>query len=466
VKQFSNFRSIYALAIPAAGSFILSTLYSVNDFFWAGRLGPAAISALGLVMMPIIFNAGLMALVHRGAMSAIARLTGLGQEDRIRHTAVQALLLNLLLSLFFSATGWLLAPRLLSMMGGHGDVLALATQYLRLLYLGFPFMSAAMVLDGQFIGLGDTKTPLRLQLLGVCVNTALNAFTVLVLGAGITGIALASIFSRSLAGVIGSIILARRLRRPGELLPTRRELRPALHLWREFLRVGTPVSLSIIFYAAIFMVLNRILGQFGQIAYGVIGVGIRGIESIGFMVLLGFGAAASTLVGRRVGELAKSGENLHSIQELISNILLATLPISLIFSLAWWFIPEALCGIYTQDAELIALSAVYLRMAAVANIFQLVEMIIYESMVGAGVADWPLRITVPANLLRIPLALALTTWTDLGINGVWIAILISSILKAIGMGSLFLFSRWKQRAVQAATQFGLSSSSSCSISSE
>jgi putative MATE family efflux protein len=450
VENTVSYKAIYALAFPATGAFILGTLYSVNDFFWAGRLGPVAVSALGLVMMPAIFNAGLMALVHRGAMSTVARLSGLKLPERMRECAAQALLLNLILSLLFASVGWLLSPHLLRLTGGEGEVLELATHYLRLLYLGYPLMSTAMVLDGLFIGLSDTKTPFRLQILGVAVNTALNAFTVLVLGAGITGIALASIFSRALAGAIAATLLAKRLGEPRHLLPTLHELKPKIKLWGEFLRIGAPVALSIAFYAGIFMILNRVLGQFGQIAYGVVGVGIRGIESIGFMVLLGFGATASTMIGRKVGEIAKSGTNPQSLNPLIRRILAATLPVSLLFSLAWWFLPEMLCRIYTQDPDLIALTTVYLKMAALANIFQLLEMILFEGMVGAGIADWPLRITVPANLLRIPLALALVEWTSLGINGVWVAIFVSSVLKGLGMVGLFFFSPWKKRAIQGA----------------
>jgi putative MATE family efflux protein len=463
------FRQIYALAFPAAGSFILHTLYSINDFFWAGRIGPEAISALGLVMMVLIFNAGLMALAQKGTLSVVARLRGYGAGAALRRSALQGLLLSVGLGLLFGTAGWLLSPALLAAMGGEGETLRLGVQYLRLIYLGYPLMALAMTLDGIYIGIGDTRTPFRLSLLGVALNTALNATSVLLLDAGLTGIALASIGSRVLAGGLGAWLLARRFARvealggsPGRShRPSKAEWRPSLGQWGEMLRVGLPAGLSVAFYSGIFMVLNRILAQFGQEAYGVIGIGIRGIESVGFMVLLGFGAAASTLAGSRLGQLAAAGAleagnaALGPLRRTILRTALAALPVALLFSVLWLFMPEPLCRIYTDDPELIRLSSAYLRMAAFANLVQLLEMVLSEGLVGAGVAGWPLRITIPGNLLRIPLALALVAWTDWGLNAVWAAILVSAVVKGLGMAALFRWAPWPREALGGARRLGV-----------
>ncbi len=197
-----GFKQIFALALPAAGSAILNTLYSINDFFWAGRLGVEAVSALGLVMMVLIFNAGLMSLVQKGTLSLVARMRGMENLDGQRRAAAQGLLLNVFLSLLFALIGYTFSPLLLKTMGGEGEVLRLASLYLRIIYLGFPLMSSAMVLDGIFIGLGDTKTPFRLQIMGVALNTSLNAASVLIFNTGLIGIALASIFSRFMAALV------------------------------------------------------------------------------------------------------------------------------------------------------------------------------------------------------------------------------------------------------------------------
>lgn len=462
---------IYSLALPAAGSALFNTLFSINDFLWARLLGPSATSALGLVVMVTIFNAGLMALVQKGTLSITARLRGMEDFHGLRRAALQGVILSLGLGLLFGALGVWLSPRLLAAMGGQGETLRLGSEYLRRIYAGFPLMSLAMVSDGIFIGMGDTRTPFRLQLGGVFLNAGLSAFALLVLGVGIQGIALASVLTRGLVGGTGLYLLSGRLgSAPGSRTgwrenlarrwPSSRHLRPQPGLWGEILRVGLPVAASVSFYSGIFMTLNRILSQFGQQAFGVIGIGIRGNESIGFMVLVGFGAAASTLTGESLGResrrpgLRPPGELGRHLRVSVLRVLLACLPLALLFSLLWLLIPEALCGIYTNDPELIRLSAMYLRLAAVANLFQVVELILAEGMTGAGISSYPLWITVPGNLARIPLAYLLVAHTDWGINAVWAAILVSCALKGSGMLLLFLGADWPERAARRTRELG------------
>ncbi len=471
-RSLPGWKAIYALALPAAGSALFGTLFSINDFLWARLLGPAATSALGLVVMVTIFNAGLMALVQKGTLSITARLRGMGDTEGLRRAALQGVMLSLGLGAVFGALGVAFSPLLLEAMGGQGETLRLGTEYLRRIYAGFPLMSLAMVGDGIFIGLGDTRTPMRLQLAGVVLNASLSALVILVLGAGLGGVSLASVATRGLVGGTGMLLLARRLgrtvRRPEasrwsrllQRLPRLRHLAPRPDLWGEILRVGLPVAASVSFYSGIFMTLNRILSQFGQQAFGVLGVGIRGNESIGFMVLVGFGAAASSLTGEAMGRESRAGstrspaELADHLRAAVLRVLLACLPLALLFSILWTVIPEALCSIYTQDQELIRLSAMYLRLAAVANLFQVLELILSEGMTGAGISHYPLWITVPGNLARIPLAWLLVETTGWGINAVWAAILISCILKGTGMLLLFVRADWPGQAMRKTREMG------------
>jgi Na+-driven multidrug efflux pump len=144
------------------------------------------------------------------------------------------------------------------------------------------------------------------------------------------------------------------------------------------------------------------------------------------------------------------------LKRTVGRVLMATYLPASFFTLIWLLVPEWLCRIYTSDPELIRMSSDYLRMAAIANLFQVLEMVLQEGMTGAGNSSAALRITLPGNLLRIPLALALVAWTDWGINGVWAAILISSIVKGGGMALLFLKGSWMKdlegRARSAARQ--------------
>jgi Na+-driven multidrug efflux pump len=321
-------------------------------------------------------------------------------------------------------------------------------------------MSLAMVTDGIFIGLGDTTTPFALQAGGVALNFSLSFVALVLLDSGIGGIALATICTRGTVGLASLLILAHRLS-PGAaraaLGRRRRWPRPVLPLWREIVQVGLPVTASTVFYSSIFMVLNRLLASIDPAAHSVLAIGIRGNEAIGFMVLGGFGAAASTLTGAALGrETREAHADLAGyVRTAVLRVLVAAAPIAVGFTVLWLAVPERLCAIYTDDPHLIALSAAYLRLAAIANLFQLLETIFAEGMAGAGMSIYPLMVTVPGNLLRIPLAFLLVAWTGWGLNAVWAAILFSCIFKGMGMLWIFAKASWPEQAARRTRELGL-----------
>ncbi len=437
MTQHPSSKGILGLALPAAGSFILGNFYNINDLFFAGRISVDANNAIGLCLMVLIFNAGFVILGSRGALSLVARLTGARQEEAVGHSVYQALWLCLGITVPAGLAGWWIAPHLLEAMGGEGPVLGLATTYLRILYLGLPILALHSLADMVFFGRGNSRVPMQNQALAVTLNLCLNSLVVFVLHWGLYGIALASLLSRALAAARSWWLLRRSgLRIVGKYHPW-----PEGATIREMLRVGAPTAFSVAMYSGIFMVLNRLLSRFGQEAFGVVGIGIRGIESIGFMVLLGFGAAASSLAGQAIGA-GKAAE----ARSVGWRVLRRALPIAVAFSLLWLLFPRPLIGIYTSDPVLTELCVDYLRIAALANLFQLLEMVPGDTMNGSGVPAPQLAVAISGNLLRLPMAWALVEYTSLGINGVWIAILISAVLKGLAMAGVYQTWDWPGRA--------------------
>lgn len=432
-------KRILKLALPAAGSFILSNLYNINDLFFAGRISQDANNALGLCMMVLIFNAGFVVLASRGALSLVARLTGARDDEGAGRAAAQGIMLCFCITIPVALLGWLGAPHLLEWMGGRGEVLALAGHYLRTIYLGLPLLAMQPVIDSIYLARGDSRTPFQNQMLAVSLNILLSSLVVYGLHWGIVGIASASILSRTLAGARGYWLLEHGPRPIP--LPPFRSWRPRLATQLEMLRVGLPSGLSVAFYSGIFIVLNRLLARFGQEAFGVLGIGIRGIESIGFMVVMGFGVAASALSGQAIGAGRSDSARLTGWK-----VTAAAFPIVAGFSALWLLFPRPLIAIYTSDPTVTAMTVTYLRMAAVANLFQMLENIPGDSLSGAGVPRLQFMVNVPGNLLRIPLAWWLVEGMGLGINGIWLAILVSATLKGLAMLAVFQFSDWPGEA--------------------
>ncbi|HEX5009067.1 MAG TPA: MATE family efflux transporter [Planctomycetota bacterium] len=445
-------RAIARLAPFAALSFILQNAYNQLDAWFLGRVGPAAIDALGLFMMIQIATFGVVLILARGTQSLVGRRLGAGQGVGAALATAQGLGLAARLVLPFAALQWIFAPQILRFMGGSGEAVEQATLFLRTLYWFMPALFVQPLLDFVFQALGDTGTPFRMQLLALSVNALLNAVLVLpheftVMGStyhfgglGVMGSALATGLSRTLAACILFGKLVHRyhwlelLRRPSW-----RWDGPVV---REILRVGLPAGTATLAYSIVGAFLLQVVGLFGQDAYGAYGVGFRGVESFSFMILLGIGTATATVVAHAVGagDLARARRAGHVGTAVGVACMTVT---GLLFLVAG----RPLASIYTSDAAILEIAAGYIGVMAFCQVPQALETVYSDAMAGAGSTLRTVLISIPGNALRVPLARWFAVEMHGGLRGVWYAILVSALLKAAGVTALYLSGRWEAAAL-------------------
>ncbi len=109
-----------------------------------------------------------------------------------------------------------------------------------------------------------------------------------------------------------------------------------------------------------------------------------------------------------------------------------------------FLLPAELAGIFTKDPAIIAIAVTYIITMAFCQIPQAVEMIYAEAMSGAWSSARTVLITIPGNVLRVPLAWGFAIGLGWGIRGVWLAILTSSVLKGLGVAVLYWSGRWEK----------------------
>ncbi len=438
-------RRIAALSVPVCLSFLLQNAYHINDAWFLGKVGPAATNAMGLFMMVMIANFGFIFMIARGTQSLIARRVGAQRERGANAALAQGLGLGMLWAVPLALVQAWSIETVLTWMGGDAETVRLGAEYLRVMFLFIPFLFAAPILEFAFQAFGDMKTPFRLQLLAVIVNTVLNWLLVLPHdfnglsfgGHGVTGAAIATGTSRAVSSLLAFSILRRRSHT--DVLARVASYRVDKTMSREILRIGIPSGSSTLLYAGVSFVLLRILAEVaGQEALGAYAIGFRSIESLSFMLILGFGVGTGTVAGHaagaglmeRVRRAGHVGVGLGCAAMAVTTLLFAT-------------IPEQLASIYTDDATIIRLAGSYVAWMAFCQIPHAIEMVYQEAMAGAGSSLRTAVITIPGNVLRIPLAWWFAVELDWGIEGVWAAIVASALFKSVGVSWLFLSRRWE-----------------------
>jgi Na+-driven multidrug efflux pump len=108
-----------------------------------------------------------------------------------------------------------------------------------------------------------------------------------------------------------------------------------------------------------------------------------------------------------------------------------------IIMLVFWLWPDFISSLFFYKAEEIACSSDYLKIIGLSEPFMCVELLAVGALSGLGKTNVCSFISVILTVIRIPMAYALSR-TALGVNGVWIALTISSVLKGIVLHIAFV----------------------------
>ena len=424
------------VALPAVASNLLMTLFGSVDAFWVGtRLGARALAAVTTSLFWIWLFVSLAEMVSVGLTAVAARRHGERRPAEAARTAGDALLLALALGSVIAIGGTLALTHLFGAMNAPGDVAALGRAYLGTYLLGAPLIFGYFAVDATFRASGDTRTPFVLLAASIVVTLVLDPVLILGLGGaprlGIVGAAIATVGTRGVAFLLGAWLLRRRR----IILLGRPRLAPL----RSIARVGLPTALTGVLFSLIYVILTRTTTRFGTPALAALGLGFR-VESWLFMIGVGFGAAAAAIVGQNLG----AGRVDRAARAGWITTAYATLPGVLAFALEL-AIPERLASIFSRDAIVIAETARYLRIAALAQLFVCAEVVLEGALGGAGASVPPMLTSTALTASRVPIG----AWaaSRFGIAGLWWTISLTAAARGLAMMALWKAGWWKRQRV-------------------
>lgn len=424
------------VALPAVASNLLMTLFGSVDAFWVGtRLGARALAAVTTSLFWIWLFVSVAEMVSVGLTAVAARRHGERRPAEAARIAGDALLLALAIGATIAVGGTLALATLFGAMNAPADVATLGRAYLGTYLLGAPLIFGYFAVDATFRASGDTRTPLLLLGASIVVTLVLDPVLILGLGGaprlGIVGAAIATVGTRGVAFLLGVAILRRR----GML----RIGRPRLAPLAAVCRVGLPTALTGVLFSLVYVVLTRTTTRFGTSALAALGLGFR-VESWLYMIGVGFGAAAAAIVGQNIG----AGRVDRATRAGWITTAYASVPGVIAFALEL-LIPERLAAIFSRDALVIAETARYLRIAALAQLFVCAEVVLEGALGGAGATVPPMLTSTVLTASRVPIG----AWaaSHFGIAGLWWTISLTAAARGLAMMALWKAGWWKRQRV-------------------
>lgn len=286
---------ILLFALPVAASSILQQLFNAVDVIVVGRfVSSEALAAVGANSTVISLFLNLFIGITLGANAVIAGHIGMRDGRRVRIGVGTSAAMAVYIGLFLLVVGQLVARPLLVAMGTPDNIMGQALLYLRIYFLGTPFIMifnfGAAVLRSR----GDTQRPLYVLIAAGVVNTILNLVLVLVFHLGVEGVAIATGVSNVVsAGAIVWMLL----REDGDFRLNLKEIRIERAEARAILGIGLPAGFQSMLFAVSNVFVQSAVNAYGSAAVAGNAAALT-YESFGYLVVPAFCNAAMTFISQ------------------------------------------------------------------------------------------------------------------------------------------------------------------------
>ncbi|NLB22823.1 MAG: MATE family efflux transporter [Clostridium sp.] len=420
-------KTLTRLALPIMGSSFIQMAYNLFDMKFVGSISYGAVTAVGTATFFMMLSQGLIMLCRVGAEVHVAQSLGKGDEKGASMYAETAMKLAIVLGLSYSFLGFLFSQKFIDFFNiSDPEVVTMGVQYMEIMVLSLPIMFINFLLIGIFNAGGYSDVPFLANAAGVVVKISMSwslingAFGLPALG--VRGSALSTILAQGTTFVILLLFLKKRkdeYLQMNLLSPFRWEYA------KRIVKVGGPAAVQSFAFSLISTFIGRIVSTASVKAASVQRIGAQ-IESVSWMTSSGFATALSAFTGQNYG----AGKHDRVVAGFKKGTSIVG-GIGIFATALLMLLPRQLFTIFIREPEdVVQMGIAYLVILGLSQLFQSLEISTGGAFNGLGLTHIPSIINIFFQALRIPAALYLMN-TSLGINGIWWAISISTVLKGI-----------------------------------
>ena len=410
-------RVIPAMAVPTVISMLVTSIYNLVDTYFVGLINTQATAAVGVAfpMMAIIQSFGF--LFGQGSGTYMSRHLGARRLDEASQMAATSFISSIICGLVVTVLGLIFLKPLSILLGSTPTILPYTMQFMGVILLGAPLMTASMVINNQMRFQGNATQAMYGMISGAVLNVVLVPLFMFTFGLGILGTAIGTVLSQ-LFGFIVLWVMSRR----GENIPIKlSQASSKWHFQQEILKGGTPSLTRQALASVATLMLNVAAGVYGDAAIAGMSIVSR-LAFLIFAIIIGIGQGYQPFCGFNHGAGLYQRLRKGFFFTIKLDMLVQVLLCGPAFLLA-----EQLVDLLRHDPEVVAVGAVALR-------WQLVALPMAAAVTVCNMTLQTSGHSVPANILAaarngiffIPLILILPYL--LGLKGVEICQAVCDVL--------------------------------------
>jgi putative MATE family efflux protein len=405
-----------------------------------GMVGTAALAGVGLaqLILATLFH------LHKGLAEGVLTLTaqdvGARREHRCGVILWQGIYVGSAITLLMVAIIPFVAP-LFRVMQPAPEAFHAGVSYMKVALIGESLVPLSLVLSYFLRGLGDTKTPMHITLVGNGLNIIGNYLLIFGHGGlprlGVVGAAVATTIAEGI--VLGLLLWACLRQQVSRRYATRRLVVPEKAAMRRLGAIALPLSLQGGLEVGSFTVFAGMIGRMGTDQLALNHIILRLIVFV-FLPVQGLAIATATLVGQSLGAHDKASAADAGRRAI-------HLGVAYMGGLGVLFVgmPHTLLHFFTDAPEVVAMGIPVLRLLGLVQAGDALYWVCSGVLKGAGDSRWILVVSAIYNwLIFLPLAFVFGVVLEGGVLGAWGACAVIMLLQGLTFWGRFQRGAWKE----------------------
>lgn len=351
------FKNVVIFSLPYLLSYFLQTLYGMADLFIVGQFeGVSSTTAVSIGSQVMHMLTVMIVGLAMGTTVSIAQAVGAGEKKRVAQSTGNTVTLFMIVALVLMAALLTLVRPIVSIMSTPAEAVDGTVAYLRICFIGIPFITAYNIISSIFRGMGDSKSPMCFIAVACVANIVLDYVFIGVLRLGPAGAALGTTVAQAISVGIALTVIIRKQ----SIVLGRQDFQPKKKVMGKILSIGIPIACQDGLIQVAFIVITIIANRRGLNDAAAVGI-VEKIISFLFLVPSSMLSAVSALGAQNIG--ARKPE--RAIQTLRYAILIAV-SFGLVVSVLIQFQAENIVALFTDrnaagGAEVVRLGGQYFK---------------------------------------------------------------------------------------------------------
>ena len=421
------YKGLIILALPIMLNNFIKTIQSVIDMYFVSDIPDYATQAISAISLTFPVNFTFISLgigLSAAGTALMSQLIGANKKEDAKQYAGNLLLIALIVGILLNIFSYFMSPTIMKLMGTKGYVLEHSSKYLRIrsFELPFVFMFYAFVAIRQ--SSGDTVTAVLYGIVTVIINIVLSPILITNYGLGVSGAAYATMAANVV--IVPAMIYLLFFAKTG-ITVSFKYLKAKSEVMHDIIHRALPASIGQSITAIGFIIMNAMIVTYSDQTVAAFSVGNR-INSLILMPVMATGGILATYIGQNIG-----ANQPKRARQAFKSALIFTISIMLVGAPIIMFFRAPLINIFLEDDPVAAKQA-YTYMFYILT--GLPMMAVFQTFLGTFNGSGNTRYTFIISvtrlwLLRIPLILIFSNFTNLDQLGIWIAMLMSNVLVSI-----------------------------------